>query len=49
MLSDAGDITDDLFRVVATGMMAGQVFLTGTVDLSVDTYFINIRVSSFSP
>ena len=43
-----GDVTDTLFRVVSTGGMAGQVFLSGTVSQSVGSYSINIRVSSCS-
>ena len=41
----SGDMTDTLFHVVETGTMAGQVFLTGTVNLVRDSYSINIRVS----
>jgi len=39
-----GDQTDTLFRVIETGTMAGQVFLTGTVNFSAESYSINIRV-----
>ena len=39
-----GDTTDTLFRVIETGKMAGQVFLTGTVAASTGSYSIHIRV-----
>lgn len=46
LLTLTGDVTDNLFHVVETGMTAGQVFLTGTVSLSVESYSITIQVSA---
>lgn len=41
----SGDVTDTLFRVVESGAMAGQVLLTGTVGVEMESFSINIRVS----